>query len=170
MKNTVLSIALALTGSLAQAGSLYLVEPMKCIGTKVGGGNVHPSFAQVAMTLTSFRSMRRDGSLANSLQVSNVYFNPAEKVVFGQPGQEEWFLSPLKLTDSEVSHLSLGSPNESLRLHIVSRGSEYLGRRTDKLEGTWGRPGSVAGDYSYSLKCQAIVVAKASKILDYTNR
>lgn len=158
---------LLISGTFASADVKYLVQSMICKGTITSllGNQVHPSYSQIGIKLTSFKSMRRDGVLVDSLEWLNTYAGPAEKLDLSFNGySEQWFMAPLYMNSNKEVY------KEDLRLKIVSSQPAYGTNviRKDFLVGTYGRPNSVAGSYGYKLTCEATVVSQPQKILDFT--
>lgn len=158
---------LLISGTFASADVKYLVQSMICKGTITSllGTQVDPSFSQIGIKLTSFKSMRRDGVMVDSLEWLNTYAGPTEKLDLSFSGySERWFMAPLYLNSNNEVY------KDELRLKIVSSKPAYGTNvlRKDYLVGTFGRPNTVAGSYSYKLTCEATIVSKPQTILDFT--
>lgn len=163
-------------GSLAQTDSKYHVQSMICVGTITSQTNnrVDPSYSRIGIKLTSFKSTRKHGTLADSLEWINTYANPGEKLDLNFKNySERWYLSPLYINDyGEVYKLDVSGRGENLRLKIFesksARGTNVL--RKDILIGSLSNPNSVAGSYGYALNCEAIVVSQPQLIMDFTRQ
>ena len=169
MKNIALTLILTLASSAAFASSLYIVEPMNCTGQIYGDtSQVDPSYTQLALTINSARSMRKDGTLANSIEVNEEYFGPKEAVTFKHvAGTGGWYMGPLTIELDQVTRKNVSGRGDDLNLKVVGTYHKH-GRSYDKLEGTWFQPDSVAGAYGYKLTCAAVVVEEASLVIDQT--
>ena len=162
---TSLSALLALAALPAIAPDAYLVEPMLCQGRIFGDtSKVHPDYSQVLMKFTSFKSTRKDGSLADSLQIENAYFGPDETV---QPESaqfvETWYTGPLKKKGGQVTRASLSGRSDRLELKVLATTGH-----TEKLEGEYVIPHGVTGPYGYRLDCTATVVENPSRVDNFT--
>lgn len=169
MKTAILTLILTLATSAAFASELYIVEPMNCRGEIYGNTDqVHPSYTQLALTLNSARSVRRDQTFADSLEVSEDYAGLGEEVVFNhKAGSGGWYMGPLIVEGKNVTRKNLSNRGDDLNLKIVSSRRKN-GQRFDKLVGTWFQEGSVAGAHGYKLTCIAQVVREAELVIDMT--
>jgi hypothetical protein len=167
MKYIVVVFSMLLSAQ-AFADSFYLVEPMICKGKRFGAQQASDDYAQLVIRFTSFRSTRRDGTLANSLQVETFYFAPDEDTTIdADSAGERWHLSPLRRDGSRVYHPSLSGRDDRLELRILES-SRRQGAVTHTLVGQYIVSGSVVGDYAYKLSCVARVVKTPSRVDDYT--
>jgi hypothetical protein len=158
LKKTIVLAALACIASspaLSSAASkkIYLVEPMTCKGKRTS----ERGYDNIELTFTSFKSTRRDGSKANSLEVSTSY-------------SSNLYTGPLYLADGRFIKKELGAYDEHMDLKVV-RSSDITDKgRKDILRGTLTAKGTVVGDTSYDLVCVAQVVNKVSRVDDFTAR
>ena len=143
---------------------LYTVDPMICKGKLIGDTTqVHTSYTKLLQKFESFQSTRRDGTLANSLEVSNSYASPGERLdVSTASWGEVWQMGPLSLKGKNVVRKDLSGRGDDLALTITGT-KTVNGKRVDTLKGTWMNPNSVAGSYGYQLECQATVVKTPSR-------
>lgn len=169
-----LGLAACMNASSAVAArpSAYVVDPMICVGKIVGNPKgVHSSFFQVLIRMTSAYSMRRDGSKALSLEVTNSYYGPREKIDLNNFSIDEiGYTSSLYSDDLTVSKTDFFRNRESLELKIVSSKAAKNGARIDKLVGVWSRSSTAAGSVSYQLQCEARRTGSPSKIIDLRKR
>ena len=144
----------------AVVGSYY-VEPMLCTGLIVNKpADMHADYEQILMKLVSFKSKKTDGSWADSLEVSNAYSKRGQAV--DEDFGEVWYMGPLKKSGNIVSRDSLSGRNDNLKLNIVSS-TNSGGKRLAVLEGTYELKGTVVGNYTYKMKCNATVVDQPSR-------
>jgi len=151
MNKAVLSLGLFLVVSQS-FGAMILVEPMTCKAKQTS----EDGYGDFTMTFTSFKSTRKDGTLANSLEIE-------------RPSHSNGYTSPLYISKDGVITKELGAYNEKVTLTAKN----YDKDRTDypytlKLKGELTAEGTVVGDTSYNLTCTANVVKKVSRIDDYT--
>jgi|GEM_PF-6790007 len=173
MKTLIVSLfALTLNATNVFAADLYLVEPMVCRGEIIGNPReMHPSYAQLLMVVTSFKSTRRDGSLADSLEIRNDYAARGEKMDpetanFG----EVWQRSPMYVKGDSVFHPSVSGRDDQLKLKIRSKVINRNGTETHTLTGYLSTEGDVAGRKGYQLECKAVVVENVKRVDDNTRR
>jgi len=157
---------LTLATVLPSYAGLYTVDPMICRGKLLPNTRVHESYTELLQRFVSFSSTRRNGTLAPSLEVSNVYGNPGQVISATADGQEVWQLKPLRLNGNKVTHPDFVG---ELQLTIVSS-KTVGGKRTDTLRGNWIQSGSVVGGHGYELNCTANVVKTPSRVDDMTCR
>lgn len=154
----------------AQRGDLYLVESMTCTG-KINKkpDYMHTDYVSIAMKFTSFQSKRKDGSVADSLEIRYKY--TGQKLA--KPDFENlkgvWFASPLRKIGDEVYRDDMTGHDEDLELKVTSTDSRD-GKTIENLVGTWNRGDGRPGGYLYNLECQANVVQKVSRIDDRASR
>jgi hypothetical protein len=162
-----LSILLALATVPVSAAENYLVEPMLCEGRIYGDtSRISPDYFQVLMKFTSFKSTRKEGGLADSLQVENAYFGPGETIIPEQADfMETWYMGPLKKSGARVYRSSLTGRGDDLELKVISTSGS-----AEILEGNFENPHTVAGAHGYKLKCKSKVVETPSRIDDNTSR
>jgi hypothetical protein len=164
---TSLSALLALATLPAIASDAYLVEPMLCQGRIFGDtSRVHPDYSQVLMRFISFKSTRKDGSLADSLQIENAYFGPEETVLLDSADfVETWYTGPLRKKGDQVNRSALSGHGDGLELKVSATNGN-----TEKLEGDYLIPHGVTGSYGYHLSCTATVVENPSRVDNFTAR
>ena len=141
----------------AEAAQKIYVDKLECTGPVVNKpSSMHPSYSTIFIEVQSFRSMRRDGTLADSTDWAFGY-GKKEDV-----GGERWYNGNLMRSGNKVFRT-----DEGLALTIDE---SYQDKQYGfiRLTGTYGRQGTVVGDYYYKLKCTARVVKKPSRIDDYT--
>ena len=147
----------------AAFAGLYIVDPMICRGQLLPSSGAHESYTVLLQKFESFRSTRRNGTLAPSLEVSNTYGNPGEVINERTAvGQEVWQLAPLRVTGNKVTHPSFVGELDLTITQTVTRN----GKRTDTLRGTWLQSGSVVSGHGYNLTCTAKVVAVPTRTDD----
>ncbi len=178
MKSTLTSIllvsvatAMLTTGATAQAApELYFVEPMICKGTV----NLRPpgwasSYDQAGVKITSFRSVRKDCSTANSSATYTTYFEAKTAVVVDKSLEiSGWYSSALVKNGDKVTTPN-GAWPRPMQLQITS--SKISGGvRTDTLEGREAIFNKDGKEYYYDHVCEAIVVDEASTVLNNTTQ
>lgn len=144
----------------------YIVDPMICRGKMLATSQAHPSYTELMQRFVSFYSTRRDGTRALSLETSNVYGEPGEVIPTTAEGQEVWYGAPLRLDGKKVSAPDIVG---ELDLTIVSS-RRVRGKKIDTLRGRWMKSGDVVRGHGYELECEATVVARPSRVDDYTCR
>lgn len=165
MKSFLLGLMILGSVSAEAAVQKYIVQDLNCVG-KI---NQKPAYMQddyvkMVLKVTSFRSMRKDGTLADSAEFGIAYFHKNAKVDrYTDRSHEGWFGSSLLRDGTTVFN-----SDRDLNLVIVEGAEKTLGRM--KLKGTYGRTNTPVGSYFYNLDCYADVVKKTSRIDDYTNR
>lgn len=161
MKILIISALALVTSFPAFAAEKYFVQNMVCKGEIDGNPReMHPSYTQILMVFTSFKSTRRDGSLADSLEVKNDYAGPGEKLDensarFG----EVWQMGPLYKSGQRVFRKSLSGRDDDLNL-TVKYVQHRRGANVEILEGYWSTDGDVANRKGYKLRCTANVVSE----------
>lgn len=158
-------------GTVAQAApELYFVEPMVCTGAV----NQRPpgwarSYDQAGVNITSFKSMRKDCTLADSSSTSASYFEKGETVtVSSKPEVADWFDRPL-LKDGDTVSLPNGAWPGEVELKIINSGIVAVGgKRTDILKGRQMILKKDGQEYYYDFTCTANVVENPSTIVNNT--
>jgi hypothetical protein len=160
---SLIALSLVLVSSAHAEAAKYIVESLVCVG-KINQqpAGMHDDYVQMVLKVTSFRSMRKDGSLADSTETGIEYFNKNAKVnryvtSFG----EVFYSAPLYRFGNKVKNV-----DGDLNLTITEGAEKTLGSM--KLVGTYGRKESVVGSYFYNLDCSANVVKKSTRIDDLT--
>lgn len=172
-RKSVSMAALLITGffgaSAYAAGELYIVEPMICQGVlNQRPPQWDPSYDKASVKVTSFKSMRRDCTLADSSATNSEYFRADETItVDPKPEIAGWYGAPLKKYGNKVV-LSNGAWPGEAELTIVSSKTTFAGS-TDILEGRQMILQKDGQDYYYDFKCEALVVPTASIIENYTS-
>lgn len=160
---------LVLSASAQAAGDLYIVEPMVCkavINQRPPGWA--DSYDKAGVKVTSFKSMRRDCTLADSSATNPEYFRADETITIDpKPEIAGWFDAPLKKYGNKVVLANGAWPGE-VELMIVSSTPTFAGS-TDILEGRQMILQKDGQDYYYDFKCEALVVPTASIIENYTS-
>lgn len=162
MKKSLLFLAIAF-GSMAAHADLYVVDPMICRGKLMPNARVHESYTELLQKFESFTSMRRNGTPAPSLEVSNAYGNPGEQLEEASARWGEvWQMAPLRVKGNKVTH-----PNFVGTLDLTITSSKTAGgTRTDTLTGVWFQGDSVAGGHGYNVTCTANVVKTPARTVD----
>lgn len=170
-KSLMTLVVLSQMGSAWAAPAPYIANPMICTGKIFGDTrNVHSSYFQLLMKLQTVYSVRRDRSKALTLEVSNAYYGPREKidpakVSFG----EVWYMGPLAIEGDIVARPSLSGRGDDLKLKRV--GTKRAGnRQIDQFLGVWTQPNSVGGNIGYQLSCEAVVTAQPTRVIDLTRK
>ncbi len=131
---------------------LYLVEPMECHAqlTSVNPG-MHPAFITKKLVLTSFLAKLKDGSLANSLEITSTFtskFYTGPMVIYGNSIKAN-------LSETEILDLKV----------ILSK--PVGGVRVDVLQGTLINLNTAVGRTIYAVSCHANVINQATRIIDF---
>ncbi|MFN8789824.1 MAG: hypothetical protein ACK5Y2_00030 [Bdellovibrionales bacterium] len=159
MKNAYLVVIVSLLSSVSFAqAKMYLVEPMKCTGRLVSNNpSMHPSWKNkiYEWEFTSFKSTRRGGTLADSLEIKS------STTSYG-------YTSPLFIERDGSIKKQIGAYRETLRLQVVSSRADGHGNRIDHLVGTVEAIDTVVGDTAYNVNCTARVVKKVTRIDNHT--
>ena len=175
MKTLVLStLALAFGTQAFAASEIYYVQSMKCEGLVQGDtSRISDDYTKILMKFTSFKSTRRDGSLADSLEIQNAYFGPNEKVEETENTRwaEGWHGAPLRKSGQRVFRKSLSGRDDDLNL-TVKYVQHRRGARIEILEGFYDNGDDVGGTKGYKLRCTANVVSEdeVKRIDDNTRR
>ena len=175
MKSLVLSaLAFVLAAPAFAASEVYYVQPMNCVGLVQGDtSRISDDYTQILMKFTSFKSTRRDGSLADSLEIQNAYFGPNEKVEENEKTwwAEGWHGAPLRKNGNRVFRKSLSGRDDDLNL-TVKQVKNVRGERVEILEGFYDNGDDVGGTKGYKLRCEATVVSEdeIKRIDDATRR
>lgn len=166
----VIGVLLSAMSALAEPAP-YITDPMYCAGKIIGNSrHVHSDYSQILVKYSTFFSVRRDRSKALSLEVSNAYFGPTEKIDVTKASYGEvWYMAPLAIDGNLVFRTSLSGREDDLNLKVVGSRSTRNGR-VDQLVGTWMLPNTPAGSYGYALKCEARVVSTPTRIIDLTRK
>lgn len=142
------------------ASELYFVQDMECRGTVEGGAHSGADYSQILMVFTSFKSTRRDGTLANSLEIKNDYAKLGEKMDPETANWGEiWQGAPLRKAGQKVFRKSLSGRDDDLEL-TVKYVQHRRGAQVEILEGFWSTEGDVGGRKGYNLRCTAHVVGE----------
>ncbi len=171
LRSLLATLGLLLIGAAAQAApELYFVEPMVCTGAV----NLRPpgwarSYDQAGVNITSFKSMRKDCTLADSSSTSANYFEKGETVtVSSKPEVADWFDRPL-LKDGDTVSLPNGAWPGEMELKIINSGIVAVdGKRTDILKGRQLIMKKDGQEYYYDFTCTATVVETPSTIVNNT--
>lgn len=148
---------------------LYLVETMVCEGQL----NQRPpgwdsSFDKAHVKVTSFYSVRRDCTLADSSATTATYFEAAAPIPEDSaPEITGWYGPPLKKNADKVTMPNGAWPDE-VELTVTASTTSATGQ-TDTLQGREMVLQKDGQDYYYDLTCQANVVEKASIVENHTH-
>jgi hypothetical protein len=188
--STFVSAIIFLAGVLAQAqqpsalekqcaSGIYCIEKMVCVSRIVGTPprGMQPDYFVNVISVRSFKSAKKQGGglvgWVDSLMINvdpvgrhapNLTLAQAQKIAKFDYGN---YGSPAYVRDGLVKTTwgSNGSFSSGLNLKIVNSQS-VPGGRLDRLIGSQATVGSVVGNFSESLECEAFVVAAPSLIVD----
>jgi hypothetical protein len=163
LKKTIVALALLTTAAPAMADGLYFTEPMLCAGHIVSAPSyMQPDYYNIAIQITSMFSTRRDGSLAPAIEVQTSFYKDGQRFDFSKPfpGEEVWYMAPLRSNGNQVTSADLGLQLTTVHVENIR------GKITQYLAGTMVHPSMG----QYNLKCTSVVVARPSRVDNFTRR
>lgn len=161
--------ALLMTGvSVNAAPEIYLVEPMVCKGelnASIPGWA--DSYNRVGLKVTSFRSMRKNCTLADSTATVPEFFEKTEQIATAMtPEIGNWFNHALT-KDGDKVLIPSGAWTNDVELKVTGS-KEVDGKRIDTLVGREVVLNKDGKEYFYDYTCEAIVVEQAAHIENNT--